>query len=69
MADRYQQLIESPPGRLLAGQLGLPKPSRLRRYEPGQPVVEGEALVNGAPGGRLVKPVTDILKAAKVKTV
>ena len=69
MADRYQQLIESPPGRLLAGQLGLPKPSRLRRYEPGQELVEGSALVNGAPGGRLDKPAVAVLRAAKVKVL
>jgi len=69
MSDRYQQLIESPPGRLLAGQLGLPKPTRLRRYEPGQALVEGDALVNGAPGGRLVTAATATLKSASVKTV
>jgi 3-oxoacyl-[acyl-carrier protein] reductase len=67
MADRYQQLIDSPPGRLLAGQLGLPKPAKLRRYEPGQPLIEGGALVNGAPGGRLTRTATDILKQAEVK--
>ncbi len=66
MADRYQQFVDSPPGRLLAGQLGLPKPEELRRYEPGQPLVEGAALVAGGP---LAKVATDIFKAAKVKVV
>ncbi len=69
MADRYQQFVDSPPGRLIAGQLGLPKPEELRRYEAGQPLVEGAALVNGAPGGALAKVATDVLKKAKVKVV
>jgi 3-oxoacyl-[acyl-carrier protein] reductase len=62
MADRYQQFVDSAPGRLIAGQLGLPKPAELRRYEPGQALVEGQALVSGG-------PAADILRAAKVKVV
>jgi 3-oxoacyl-[acyl-carrier protein] reductase len=67
MADRYQQFVDSPPGRMIAGQLGLPKPAELRRYEPGQALVEGSALVGGA--GRLAKPAADILRAAGAKVV
>jgi 3-oxoacyl-[acyl-carrier protein] reductase len=67
MADRYQQFVDSPPGRLIAGQLGLPKPSQLRRYEAGQALVEGQALVAGT--GALARTATDVFKAAKVKTV
>ena len=69
MTDRYQQLIDSPPGRMLASQLGLPKPTPLRRYEPGppaQPLVEGPVIVGGTPGGRLAKPAIAILEAADV---
>ena len=64
MADRYQQFVDSPPGRLIAGQLGLPKPARLRRYTPGQPLLEGNALVAGAPGGRLAGTAAAALEAA-----
>jgi 3-oxoacyl-[acyl-carrier protein] reductase len=67
MADRYQQFVDSPPGRLIARQVGLPKPAQLRRYEPGQALVEGSALVGGT--GKLAKAATDVLKAAKVKVV
>jgi 3-oxoacyl-[acyl-carrier protein] reductase len=67
MADRYQQFVDSPPGRLIARQVGLPKPMRLRRYEPGQALVEDSALVGGS--GRLAKAATDVLKAAKVKVL
>jgi 3-oxoacyl-[acyl-carrier protein] reductase len=67
MADRYQQFVDSPPGRLIARQVGLPKPAQLRRYEPGQALVEGSAIVAG--DGRLAKAAADELKAAKVKVV
>src|SRR5919197_5950868 len=52
LSDRYQQLIETPPGRFVSKQLGLPRPERLRRYEPGQPLLQGPALVDG--GGVLL---------------
>ena len=60
--DRYQQLTQSVPGRFISKRLGLPQPARLRRYEPGQPLLEGPALVGAAPGGRLLKPVKQVLK-------
>src|SRR3954470_16880290 len=69
MADRLKQFVDTPPGRLIASQLGLPQPADLRRYEPGQPLVEGSALVGGAAGGRLLKPASDVLRKAKVKVV
>jgi 3-oxoacyl-[acyl-carrier protein] reductase len=62
LADRYQQLIETPPGRFVSKQFGLPQPQRLRRYEPGQPLLEGPALLGG---GTLLAPVRDTLKAAR----
>jgi 3-oxoacyl-[acyl-carrier protein] reductase len=63
LADRYQQLIESTPGRFVSKQFGLPRPERLRRYEPGQPLMEGPALLGG--GAALLEPVRETLKAAR----
>ena len=63
MPDRYQQLIETPPGRFVSKQFGLPQPVRLRRYEPGQPLLEGPALLGGS--GALLDPVRATLKAAR----
>jgi 3-oxoacyl-[acyl-carrier protein] reductase len=63
LADRYQQLIETPPGRFVSKQFGLPQPVRLRRYEPGQPLLEGPALLGG--DGALLGPVRDTLTAAR----
>jgi 3-oxoacyl-[acyl-carrier protein] reductase len=63
--DRYQQLTNSMPGRFISKRLGLPQPIPLRRYEPGQPLLNGPALVGAAPGGRLLKAVAKVLKATK----
>jgi 3-oxoacyl-[acyl-carrier protein] reductase len=63
MADRYQQLINTPIGKLVSKQVGLPAPVRLERYERGRPVIEGPVLVGAAPGGRLTGPVARVLAA------
>jgi 3-oxoacyl-[acyl-carrier protein] reductase len=63
-ADRYQRLSATPPGRFLAGRLGLPASTPLRRYAPGQPLLAGPALVAGEPGGRLTATVERILNDA-----
>jgi 3-oxoacyl-[acyl-carrier protein] reductase len=68
MTDRYQQLAESGPGRFVVKRLGLPRPTRLRRYEPGQAVLEGPALLGGAAGGRLAGPAADLLNAVNAQT-
>jgi 3-oxoacyl-[acyl-carrier protein] reductase len=53
MTDLYTQLVNSPPGRLIAPRLGLPQPTELERYEPGAAVVSGRVRRGAAPGGRL----------------
>jgi 3-oxoacyl-[acyl-carrier protein] reductase len=53
MSDLYAEAVNSLPGRLIAGRLGLPRPARLRRHRAGDPVISGPVLLGGAPGGRL----------------
>jgi 3-oxoacyl-[acyl-carrier protein] reductase len=60
--DTYQRLTNSQPGKLLAGRLGLPKSTPLRRYEPDQPLLTGPALLGAAPGGRLDGVVSLLLR-------
>jgi 3-oxoacyl-[acyl-carrier protein] reductase len=67
--DRYQQLTGTPPGRFLAGRLGLPQSTPLRRHQPGDPVLHGPAVVGAARGGRLAKPLAAVLKSAEVKAI
>jgi 3-oxoacyl-[acyl-carrier protein] reductase len=61
MADRYQQLINTPIGQLVSKQVGLPTPARLDRYKPGQPVISGPVLFGAAGGGRLAGSVAKVL--------
>ena len=68
-ADRYQRLSSTPPGRFLVGRLGLPESTPLRRYAPGQPLLDGPALVGGAPEHRLLSTVEQVLKLAGAETL
>jgi 3-oxoacyl-[acyl-carrier protein] reductase len=63
MPDRYQQLINTPIGRIVSKQVGLPSPVELERYERGQPPVTGPVLLGAAPSGRLAPAITQVLAA------
>lgn len=56
MSDRYQSLIHTPVGQLLAKNLGLPNPIDLERYVDGDPLVQGTVVVGGE--GRLSAALT-----------
>ncbi len=64
MADRYTQFAGSGPGHLLVSRLGLPAPAPLRRYAPGQPLLDASARLGAAPGGRLLEAVRRTLASA-----
>jgi 3-oxoacyl-[acyl-carrier protein] reductase len=61
MSDVYAQLVNSPPGRLIAPHLGLPRPTELKRYRPSDSAVAGAVLTGAAPGGRLDKTLERLL--------
>jgi 3-oxoacyl-[acyl-carrier protein] reductase len=61
MADRYQQLINTPVGKIVSKQVGLPSPVKLERYKPGQPVIDGPVLVGGEAGARLGDAIKAVL--------
>jgi len=67
MTDRYSQLINTPVGRIVSKQVGLPTPVKLERYTPGQPVIRGPVLLGGAPGGRLGEALAGVLADAGAK--
>lgn len=48
MTDKYTQLVNQGIGRNVAKKLGLPRPAMLRRYAPGQPLVNGPVVVQGS---------------------
>ena len=76
MADRYQQLINTPIGKIVSKQIGLPAPVKLERYERGQPVVAlGQTLnlsfsleASGelAPGGRWASDTAEPIKGYRL---
>jgi 3-oxoacyl-[acyl-carrier protein] reductase len=69
MTDRYQQFARSGLGRQLVRRLGLPNPAPLRRYRPGDPALNGPALVGAATGGRLLDTVHAVLKSAGIEAL
>ena len=71
MSDLYTQVVNSPPGRMIAGRVGLPQPTQLERHQPGAPVIAGTVLSGGAPRGRLGRRIEQVLGnvgAAKPET-
>jgi 3-oxoacyl-[acyl-carrier protein] reductase len=63
VSDRYQQLVNTPIGKIVTKQIGLPSPVTLERYERGQPVVSGPVLLGAAPGARLGGATARVLAA------
>ncbi len=51
MTDTYTRLVSKGLGKDVAQRLGLPQPAVLRRYEPGQALVNGPVLVQGSTAG------------------
>jgi 3-oxoacyl-[acyl-carrier protein] reductase len=67
--DPIQTVLTTSAGRTVARRLGFPPPPALRRFEVGQPLLTGPAVVGAAPGGRLLAPATAVLKAAGADVV
>ncbi|MHC1558631.1 3-oxoacyl-ACP reductase [Actinomycetospora sp. C-140] len=60
--DWYSDFVNSGIGKSIAGSVGLPPVPRLRRYEPGQPLLSGAALLGTATAdGRVAKVVRSLL--------
>ena len=65
MPDRYQRFVSRGLGRSVAARTGLPRPAVLRRYQPGDLVLPGPALLRTS-GGSTV-PLEATLKSAGVE--
>jgi 3-oxoacyl-[acyl-carrier protein] reductase len=61
MSDLYSQLVNSPPGRLIAPRIGLPRPAALKRLSATGGDAIGTVLAGAAPGGRLGKAIERLL--------
>jgi 3-oxoacyl-[acyl-carrier protein] reductase len=66
VSDWYRDFVNSGFGTTVTKQLGLPRPAVLRRYEPGQPLLPGPAIIGSAGEGRLRDTVSALLQDAGV---
>ncbi|EMN9957911.1 TPA: 3-oxoacyl-ACP reductase [Acinetobacter baumannii] len=61
MTDQYQAFTQSPIGKFVVKNLGLPSPVVLERFESTQPVVKGAVLVGAAPSSVLSGAIAQVL--------
>ncbi len=61
MTDQYQAFTQSPIGKFVVKNLGLPSPVVLERSESAQPVVKGAVLVGAAPSSVLSGAIAQVL--------
>jgi 3-oxoacyl-[acyl-carrier protein] reductase len=69
MADTYSDLVNSTVGKQVASRLGLPRPGRLRRYAPDQPLVPGPVLVAGVGDAPLAARAADLLRGDAIDII
>ena len=69
MTDTYSDLVNSKVGKQVASRLGLPRPVRLRRYAPGEPLVPGPVLVAGVGDAPLAARAADMLRADAIDII
>jgi 3-oxoacyl-[acyl-carrier protein] reductase len=68
MSDRYLNLVNSPVGSAVASRVGLPRPAVLRRYQSGDPLVTGPALL-GSTSGKPAAVLRKMLVTAGVEVL
>jgi 3-oxoacyl-[acyl-carrier protein] reductase len=61
VSDLYAQLVNSPPGKLIAPRVGLPRPATLKRHTAGTADELGAVLSGAEPSGRLGKALERVL--------
>ncbi|MDV7449666.1 3-oxoacyl-ACP reductase [Acinetobacter baumannii] len=61
MTDQYQAFTQSPIGKFVVKNLGLPSPVVLERFESAQPVVKGAVLVGAAPSSVFSGAIAQVL--------
>lgn len=69
MSDNYSAFVNSVVGARLARSLGLPRPSTLRRHEPGAALIPGPVLVGGHGAAPVAAIVRGLLATEGVEVV
>jgi 3-oxoacyl-[acyl-carrier protein] reductase len=68
VSDRYLNLVNSPVGSAVASRVGLPRPSVLRRFKAGDPLLPGPVLL-GSTAGRPTAALKRLITQAGVEVV
>ncbi len=68
-SDVYGQLVHTSLGRKVVTGLGLPNPATLRRYEPGDPLLPGAAVVGGLGPAPLADRVGGLLRRLGIEVL
>ena len=61
MTDQYQAFTQSPLGKFVVKNLGLPSPAVLDRFESAEPVINGAVLLGAAPSSSLSGAIAQVL--------
>lgn len=61
MTDQYQAFTQSPLGKFVVKNLGLPSPVVLDRFESAEPVINGAVLLGAAPSSSLSGAIAQVL--------
>ena len=61
MTDQYQAFTQSPLGKFVVKNLGLPSPVSLDRFESAEPVIKGAVLLGAAPASTLSDAIAQVL--------
>ncbi len=64
MSDQYLSFVNSPVGKKIAKQVGLPNPTVLERYNESQEFVTGSVMIGTSDGGKLIEKVAEMLSNA-----
>ncbi len=69
MSDPYLKFVNSNLGHRLSGLLGLPQPVPLERYQPGQPVVQGDVLMAAMPDAQAARALVQACQRLQLSTL
>ncbi len=69
MSDSYLNFVNSNLGHRLSGWLGLPQPVPLERYQPGQPVVQGDVLMAATPNPQATLALVQASQSLQLSTL
>lgn len=68
MTDQYQMFTQTPVGKFVVKNLGLPSPTPLKRYQAGQPLFSGKVLFSAAAQSPFTANICKVLADLRAET-